>query len=81
MNMKKEKTAQKGMNRRAFVKPAAVGPLVAAGAASAIDLTKPKSVQAGAIDLLQEHETIDHLYEISPQYKRFDQIDLLFSKV
>jgi len=81
MNMKKEKTAQKGMDRRAFVKLAAVGPLVAAGTASAIGLTKPKSAQAAAIDLLQEHEKIDHIYEISPHYRRFDQIDLLFSNV
>jgi len=81
MNTKKGNTTEKGMDRRAFVKLAAVGPLVAAGAGSAMELTKPKSAQAAAIELLQEHEKIDDIYEISPQYRRFDQIDLLFSNV
>ncbi|MBN2467096.1 MAG: reductive dehalogenase [Deltaproteobacteria bacterium] len=81
MNETKGKGERKGISRRSFMKLAVAGPFVAAGTASAADLGKSKSARSATLGLLKEHESIDHIYEISPDYKPFDQINLLFSNM
>lgn len=75
------------MDRRTLLKAAVMGSIVAAGtvpvAGSALALgpQKKKSPTAATMGMLKRHDSIDQIYEIKDDYKRFDQINLLFSNV
>jgi reductive dehalogenase len=54
---------------------------IAATTNSAMGSVKGKSVKAATFGFLKEHEHIDQIYEIRTDYRRFDQVNLLFSNV
>lgn len=69
------------MDRRSFMKYALFGPMLAATGASASERFTPASPRAATLGFLREHDSIDSIHVIDPSYRRFDQVNLLFSNV
>jgi len=69
------------MDRRSFMKYVFVAPVLTATITAAGDRTSQDSTRAATFGFLNEHESIDAIHEISAHYRRFDQINLLFSNV
>ncbi len=85
MSDKKQEIGREGIDRRTFFKVAAAASVAASGvtggAAEALEPERRKSVSAATFGIMKQHDSIDDIYEISPDYQRFDQINLLFSNV
>jgi reductive dehalogenase len=83
--MRKEKKEGILLDRRRFLKATAAASVLAASVSikevDALEATKRKSVELATFGMVEQHENIDDVYEISADYRRFDQIDLLFSNV
>ncbi len=69
------------MSRRSFIKNNLAASAMAATTNLAMGSVKGKSVKAAKFGFLKEHEHIDQIYEIRADYRRFDQVNLLFSNV
>lgn len=73
------------MKRRTFLKAASLGSvataanLVAPSGAKALGSADGKSVAAVTMGMVKEHNSIDDVIEVKPDYRRMDQADLLFS--
>ena len=70
------------INRRSFLKLGTVGAMAAAvsGTASLTNSEFSESLEQSFAPLKKEFDTIDDMIEISSDYKRFDQMNIMFAR-
>ncbi|MBN2046191.1 MAG: reductive dehalogenase [Anaerolineales bacterium] len=82
--MSEEKQEKSKLDRRSFLKLGAIGAFtsIAAGSTKLLDGEKlEKGSSSASVSLFKkEYDTIDDMIEISPDYKRFDQRNIMFAR-